>query len=122
MNKSYLDLEIYKISFDLFLQTHKLSMQLPKFELYELGSQIRRSSDSVNSNIVEGYGRRKYKNEFIRFLIFSHSSNLETINHLKKIHLLYPDIHSSKDLMDGYIQLGIKINNFINYVEKNWKT
>lgn len=45
---------------------------------YELGSQIRKSSDSVNSNIVEGYGRSRYKNEFIRFLVFSHSSCLET--------------------------------------------
>ena len=30
------------------------------------GSQIRRSSKSVVSNIVEGFGRRRYKNEFIK--------------------------------------------------------
>jgi four helix bundle protein len=47
--------------------------------MYELGSQLKRSSDSVVSNIVEGYGRRRYKADFIRFLVFSYASCLETI-------------------------------------------
>tara|TARA_R110002020_G_C16175347_1_gene764373 strand:- start:375 stop:743 length:369 start_codon:yes stop_codon:yes gene_type:complete len=120
--KSYLDLEIYKISFDLFFKAHNFSMKLPKYELYELGSQLRRSADSVNSNIVEGYGRRRYKNDFIKFLVYSHSSNLETINHLKKLEILYPDLDGSTDgLSKEYDLLGIKIANFILYVEKNWK-
>ncbi|MBB6327831.1 four helix bundle protein [Algoriphagus iocasae] len=122
MSNSYLDLEIYKISFDLFIKAHQLSMELPKYELYELGSQLRRACDSINSNIVEGYGHRKYKNEFIRFLIFSHSSNLETINHLKKIQILYPKITSTASLLEEYVILGIKISNFITYVEKNWRS
>src|ERR1700720_4083624 len=33
---------------------------LPKFEIYEEGSRIRRSVKSIRSNIVEGYGRRRY--------------------------------------------------------------
>ena len=45
-----------------------MSLDLPKFEMFEEGSQIRRSSKSVRSNIVEGYGKRHYKNDFIRFL------------------------------------------------------
>ena len=77
--KSYKDLDIYTISLDLFLKVHPKTLQLPKYELYELGSQLRRSSDSVVSNIVEGYGRRRNKAGFIRFLVFSHSSCLETI-------------------------------------------
>lgn len=75
---SYRDLDIYRMSFQLFIKTHQFSLQLPQHELYELGSQLRRSSDSINSNIVEGYGRKRYKNDFIRFLTFSHSSNDET--------------------------------------------
>ena len=122
MSKSYLDLEIYQISFDLFIKSHQMSMRLPKYELYELGSQLRRASDSINSNIVEGYGRRRYKNEFIRFLVISHSSNLETINHLKKLNILYPDLFTFTELMESYVILAIKISNFIEYVEKNWKS
>ena len=74
--KSHEDLDIYKISLALFYEIHQSSLQLPKHELYELGSQIRRSADSVNSNIVEGYGRKRYKSYFIKFLVYSHASCL----------------------------------------------
>ncbi len=123
MPKTYRDLDIHKISFDLFVRTHQFSLKLPKFELYELGSQIRRSADSVNSNITEGYGRRKYKNDFIRFLIFAHSSNDETINHLEKLNVLYPHFKEEiSTLIKEYDGLGAKIHKFIEYVTKHWKT
>ena len=76
--KSYRDLDIYKLSKALAIRVHKLTMLLPKFELYEEGSQIRRSAKSVTSMIVEGYGRRRYKAEYIRYLIFSQSECDET--------------------------------------------
>ena len=49
---SYKDLDIYKISLSLFYEVHPMSLKLPKHELYELGSQLRRSSDSIVTNIV----------------------------------------------------------------------
>lgn len=58
---------------------------LPKFEQFEEAQQIRRSSKTVRSNIVEGYGRRRYKADFIKFLIYSLSSNDETIDHLETL-------------------------------------
>lgn len=123
MAKTYKELEIYNISFDLFIRTHRFTFQLPKHETYELGSQLRRSADSVNSNIVEGYGRKRYKNDFVKFLVYSHSSNDETINHLKKIEQLYPDLSATaKTLMDEYDKLGGKLNKFIQYVINSWKT
>jgi four helix bundle protein len=86
-----------------------------------LGSQIRRSADSVNSNIVEGYGRNRYKFDFIKFLNYSHSSNDETVNHLRKIKVLYPNLKTEAEkLIDEYDEFGKKINKFIVYVEKNW--
>jgi four helix bundle protein len=119
--KSYLDLEIYQEALSLFFEIHPFSLLLPKYELYELGSQIRRSSDSVNSNIVEGYGRRRYKNDFIKFLVYAHSSNLECRNHLIKVKILYPDLANKADILILSIdKLGIKIHRFIEYVEKNW--
>jgi len=45
--------------------------KLPRFELYEEGSQIRKSSKSIKSTIVEGYGRRRYQQEDIRFLTYA---------------------------------------------------
>lgn len=107
---------------NLFLKLHPQTLKLPKYELYELGSQLRRSSDSVVSNIVEGYGRRKYKADFIRFLVFSHASCLETINHINKIAVLYPDLKMNfEPFIHDYEYLGGKIFNFIKYVEQNWK-
>ncbi len=80
--KSYRDLDVYKESKRLAVAIHKASLMLPKFELYEEGSQIRRSSKAVTSLIVEGYGRRRYKADFIKYLIYSQAECDETIVHL----------------------------------------
>ncbi|MDM7917959.1 MAG: four helix bundle protein, partial [Methanosarcina sp.] len=79
---SYKDLEIYKLAYKLSIKVHKESLKLPLFELYEQGSQVRRSSKSVRDNIVEGFGRRKYKAEYVKFLTYSIASCDETTNHL----------------------------------------
>ncbi|WFB69080.1 four helix bundle protein [Chryseobacterium sp. WX] len=118
---SYRNLDIYKIAFDLFLKTHKASLLLPKYELFELGSQLRRSSDSVITNIAEGYGRSTYRNDYIRFLIYSHASNDETINHLEKIMILYPNFFLEfETLRNEYNTLGGKINIYKKLVIENW--
>lgn len=38
---------------DLHITVHELTMSFPKFEMYELGSQLRRSSNSVPANLAE---------------------------------------------------------------------
>ena len=38
--KSYRDLEIYSLSYDLAIKVHHASLKLPKFELFEEGSQV----------------------------------------------------------------------------------
>ena len=119
--KSYLDLEVYNIAFKLAIETHKLTQDLPRTEQFELGSQVRRSAQSIRANIVEGYGRRKYKNEFIRFLIFANASLLETESHLNMIKEIYSNIECNK-LIEDYNTLGKKLSTFISYVEKSWKT
>lgn len=80
--KSYRDLDIYKESKRMAVAIHKMSLTFPKFELYEEGSQIRRSSKAVTALIVEGYGRRRYKADFIKYLIYSQAECDETIVHL----------------------------------------
>ena len=82
----YKKLKIWQFARELAVEIHRMPLtQLPKFELYEEGSQIRRSIKSVNSNIVEGYGRRRYKQDYIRFLDLSYASLLETIDHLETL-------------------------------------
>lgn len=121
--KSYKDLEVYLLSLELFYISHACSLKLPKYEMYELGSQLRRSADSVPTNIVEGYGRKRYKADFIKFLTYSWASCLESVFHIEKIAKLYPEIIEDSDLLiSRYNELSAKIYNFIKYVEENWKT
>ena len=85
--KSYKDLEIYQLGKKLAVKVHKMTLtELPKFELYEEGSQIRRSSKSIVSNIVEGFGRKRYKNEFVQFLTYALASCDETKAHLEMLY------------------------------------
>jgi four helix bundle protein len=92
--------------------------KLPKFEMYEEGSQIRRSSKSISSNIVEGYGRRRYKNDFIKFLTYALASCDETRDHIEMLFdtgsLADKTIYD--DLIKRYDILGRKINNFLQGV------
>jgi four helix bundle protein len=103
----------------LAIEIHKVSLSLPKFELYEEGSQLRRSAKAIPVDIVEGFGRRRYKNEFIRFLTFALASCDETKEHLKILYeteaLNDNDIFNS--LIRRYEDLGRKIHNFIKAVE-----
>ncbi|AHF15497.1 four helix bundle protein [Niabella soli] len=116
---SYRNLEIWQLAKESAIEIHKMSLQLPKFELFEEGQQIRRSSKSVRSTIVEGYGRRRYKNEFIRFLVYAQASNDETIDHLEI--LFETDSLTNeiwfKELREKLDILGRKINRFIQAVE-----
>ena len=73
--QSYEDLVIYQLAKKLAVEIHQMTLtELPKFEMYEVGSQIRRSSKSVGANIVEGFGRKKYRGEYVRFLTYSLAS------------------------------------------------
>lgn len=121
---SYKKLDIWKLSREVVIDVHKMSMKLPQFELYETGSQIRRSSKSIRANIIEGYGRRRYKQDFIRFLIYAHSSVDETRDHLEI--LLETNSLNDKEIFQRLSQkldiLGRKLHNFIKSVEKGHKS
>ena len=120
--KSYRDLEIYQLSYDLAVKVHKFTLKLPKYEQYEEGTQVRKSSKGITACIAEGYGRKKYKAEYIKFLIYSHASCDETIVHLNFLKDTHGMFHEEIGFfLEGYDELGRKINKYIQYVEKEWK-
>ena len=83
---SYKNLEIWQLARELVIDIHKMTLtKLPKLEMFEEGSQIRKSSKNVKSTIEEGYGRRRYKQDFLRFLTYSIASNIETTGHLENL-------------------------------------
>jgi len=121
--KSYRDLEIYKISYDLTVEVHKFSLTLPQYEMYEEGSQVRKSSKGIPACIAEGYGRKRYKAEFIKFLVYAHASCDETIVHLNFLKDTHHDVgQKTETLIYSYGELGKKINRFIQYVEDEWNS
>ena len=121
--QSYRDLEVYQLAHRLAIEVHQASMLLPKFELYQAGSQLRRAAKSVSANIVEGFGRRRYKADFIRFLTYAHASCSETIEHLEiliETHSLFND--QGQSLLKEYDLLGRKLNRFTQSVIKQHLT
>ena len=119
MAKSYRDYEIWQMAHELAVRVHKMTLEkLPGFEMYEEASQIRRSSKSISSNIVEGFGRKRYKNDFIRFLIYALSSCDETRDHLEFLFETgsLKDALLFEDLSKRYVILGKKINTFLKRV------
>jgi len=72
--------------------------------------------------IVEGYGRKRYKADFIKYLVYSQAECDETMVHLDFLHetqslgdaLLYQKLKEDYDLLSK------KINKFIQWVETHW--
>ncbi len=118
---SYRDLEIWQLAREMSIEIHRMTLNnLPKFEMYEEGSQIRRSSKSIRSNIVEGYWRRRYKQDYIRFLCYAEASCDETTDHLETLFetgsLADKDLYET--LHNRLRQLGRMINRFFAAVER----
>ncbi|MBN1822566.1 MAG: four helix bundle protein [Prolixibacteraceae bacterium] len=118
---SYKKLEIWQLAKEIAIEVHKMTItELPKFEMFETGQQIRRSAKSTRTNIVEGYGRKRYQAEYYKFLIYSLGSNDETIDHLEELwetgslknKEIFESIHSKCEI------LGKKLTNFLKRFDK----
>lgn len=114
-------LQIWRQAHHLALDIHIVSLSLPKFELYDRGSQIRRSSKLIRSNIVEDYGRRKYKADYLRFLNYAFASSFETDDHLESLFETrsLSDREKFDDLLSRNQTLGKKLNRSIKTIEKS---
>ena len=64
------------------LEINKLTLDFPDFEKYELGAQLRRSSNSAPANLAEGWNN-KHINIYLEGINRSLSELHETEHHLK---------------------------------------
>jgi four helix bundle protein len=95
---SHKNLEVWKLSIDLMKEVYKLTSGYPKEEMFNLTSQMRRSSISVVSNIAEG-AARKSKREKSRFFEISRSSVVELDAQVEiSLALSYLDQHQIQNL------------------------
>lgn len=93
------DLKVYEKLFKLVLGVHILTMTFPRFELYELGSQLRRSSNSAPANLAEGFGN-KHTNIYTECISRSQGEIRETIHHLR---IAYKKKYLTKEKLDYFV-------------------
>ena len=79
--KTFRDLIVWQKAHELVLEICKISKIFPDAEKFGLVSQLRRSSSSIPTNIVEGY-KKSGNREFVRYLNISECSLEETKYHL----------------------------------------
>ncbi len=90
--QSYKNLVVWNKSIDLVQQVYIATALLPKDELYNLVSQMRRAAVSIPSNIAEGYQRRNIR-EYIQFLSIANASAAELETQIIIVKRLYPAIN-----------------------------
>jgi four helix bundle protein len=99
----------------LALEIHKVTLQFPVPDRIELGSQLRRSSKSIPVNIAEGFGRRKFKKEYLRYLGMAKASADETQVHLRfAFDLGYLSEKQFEYFSAEYIIVGKQLSSLIN--------
>ena len=74
----YKDLIVFQKAYKLAMDIFEATKKFPPEEKYSLIDQIRRSSRSVCTNLVEAYRRRQYRPYFISKLTDSETENAET--------------------------------------------
>ena len=111
---SYRDLRVYLRSYEFALEIHKVTRKFPAFERMELGSQLRRAAMSISINIAEGYGRKRFPEDFKRFLVIALGScnevsvELDFVNDLKDL-----DDETWNHFKREYTEVGKGINKLI---------
>jgi len=96
--ESFEDLEVYQRLCDLHLEINRISLKFPQFELWELGSQIRRSSNASPANIAEGWNN-KHLNIYLEGLNRAMGELQETLHHLN---MAFKKEYLSKEDYENY--------------------
>lgn len=119
---TFRDLDVYKKLCELHLDVCKLTMSFPKFELYELGSQIRRSSNSIPANVAEGWNNR-HINIYLECINRAIGELQETEHHL---YIAYRKEYLSEEKYENYSEryseCGKMLNGLYSSIQRSKKT
>lgn len=119
MIKSFKDLDVYKLSYEVAMDLFRISRRFPKEELYSLTSQLVRSSRSVSANIAEGWSKRHYENKFKNHLIDALGSNGESQNWISfALDCGYISNEEFKSFEDNFDHIG----KMLTKLHQNWET
>ncbi len=110
---------VYKLAFELAMEIFEITKKFPKEEVYSLTSQIRRSSRSVCSCLLEAYRKKKYPNHFVAKVTDSDIENSETSGWLDfSLACKYFDTVTHKRLLLKNEEIGRLLHHMINNPEK----
>lgn len=111
-------LELYKRVVVFAGEIKKITLGFPGFEMYELGRQMRKASDSIGANIREGCGKRTSK-DYVYFLYNASGSAKEMKHHVNSA---FRDGYIGEEQMDKFLreleEISKMIYGVIKYVEK----
>ena len=66
------ELEVFKRSYRISLDIHRVTLEMPQIEQYALADQMRRASKSICANLAEGFAKQSQsKAEFKRYIQIS---------------------------------------------------
>ena len=113
--QNYKDLRVWQRSHELVLTIYEVTKHFPKEELYALTNQLRRSSASIPTNIVEGCGKFTSA-DFANFLQIA----LGSVNETDYLILLAKELNYLS--LEHYVLLEKKVNEvkamLINLISK----
>ncbi len=81
--RGFRDLKVWQKAMDTAMLVFELSRHFPKYEVYSLTDQMRRSSRSVPSNIAEAWRKRRYPAAFVSKLNDAEGEAAETPTHIE---------------------------------------
>ena len=117
--KTFRDLDVYQLAYELAMDIFHVTKEFPKDEKYSLIDQIRRAPRPVAVNIAEGWGKRRYENSFKRHLTDAIGSVEETKSWLLfSLGCKYLSQENHERLFRKYEELGAKLFK----LHDNWKT
>jgi four helix bundle protein len=117
----YKELRTWQNARQLVKLIYAIAKRLPKYELYDLGSQMRRAVISISLNIAEGHQRGTWK-EYVHFLYISRGSAAEVEAQL--IHCRDVGYFSEEELipvMNLVIEVRKQLSSLIASVKRKWK-
>ncbi len=115
------ELKVYQMTMEMGEEIWDIVIKWDYFLKDTIGKQLVRAADSTAANLSEGFGRYHFK-EAKNFGYYSRGSLYETKTWLTKAHSrnLISDIQF-KEFINDIDSIGIKLNNYINSIGKNYK-
>jgi four helix bundle protein len=108
--RTFEDLEAYRAAREFRKEMYGVTRQLPAFEKFELGSQIRRAAVSLTNNIAEGHGRYHYL-EQIKFCLNARGSLEELLDDLN---VCEDESYAPAEQIDRLKQQGRRVQQLLN--------